>query len=120
MAAQAARGTSSSRIDRRISPRTVGDRATLARPANIDPQDLDQLVARADLARVHGIGVVFARMLEALGVNDVTALAGCDPVALHAELRRYNREEGLARRSPTPEEVADWVAQARALPPAVS
>jgi predicted flap endonuclease-1-like 5' DNA nuclease len=99
----------------------AGDaRAALAGAANIDPEDLDLLVARADLARVHGIGVVFARMLEGLGINDVTALAGCDPAALHAELRRYNRQEGLARRSPTPEEVAGWVAQARALPPAVT
>jgi predicted flap endonuclease-1-like 5' DNA nuclease len=95
-------------------------RTVLADAAGIDPEDLDLLVARADLARVHGLGVVFAQMLVALGVRDVTRLAGCDPVTLHADLRRYNREEGLARRSPTPEEVADWVAQARALPPAVT
>jgi Domain of unknown function (DUF4332) len=36
---------------------------------------------------------------------------------LHARVRRYNGEERLARRSPTPEEVRDWVWQARDLPP---
>ena len=35
---------------------------------------------------------------------------------LHRQLRDYNRRERLARRSPTPEEVADWVGQARLLP----
>jgi hypothetical protein len=35
---------------------------------------------------------------------------------LHERLRGYNRRERLARRSPTPEEVNDWVGQARRLP----
>jgi hypothetical protein len=35
---------------------------------------------------------------------------------LHERLRSYNQEERLARRSPTPEEVVDWVNQARRLP----
>jgi hypothetical protein len=55
-------------------------------------------------------------MLEDLGVRDVSALARQDPVALHQRLKELNTEERLARRSPTPEEVADWVGQARALP----
>ena len=39
-----------------------------------------------------------------------------DPERLHRQLREYNQRERLARRSPTPEEVADWVEQARRLP----
>ena len=96
------------------------DRARLAREAGIDPEVLLALVRRADLARVGGIGTVFGLMLEELGVRDVAALAARDPAELHARLSAYNREERLARRSPTPEEVRDWVAQARSLPPLVS
>ena len=48
------------------------------------------------------------------------ALAARDPAELHARLSAHNREERLARRSPTPEEVRDWVAQARSLSPLVS
>jgi predicted flap endonuclease-1-like 5' DNA nuclease len=96
------------------------DRARLAREAGIDPEVLLALVRRADLARVGGIGTVFGLMLEELGVHDVAALAARDPAELHARLSAYNREERLARRSPTPEEVRDWVAQARSLPPLVS
>jgi len=96
------------------------DRDRLAREAGIDPGELLALVRRADLARVAGIGTVFGLMLEDLGVRDVPALAARDPAGLHARLFAHNREERIARRSPTPEEVEGWVRQARALPALVS
>jgi predicted flap endonuclease-1-like 5' DNA nuclease len=98
----------------------AGDRERLAREAGIDPDVLLALVRQADLARVGGIGTVFGLMLEELEVGDVPALAARDPAELHARLAAYNREERLARRSPTPEEVEDWVQQARGLAPLVS
>jgi predicted flap endonuclease-1-like 5' DNA nuclease len=95
------------------------DRTRLARQARVDPAALLALVQQADLARVDGIGTVFGMMLEELGVGDVATLAGQEPERLHAQLRRHNREERLARRSPTPEEVESWVEQARKLPPLI-
>jgi predicted flap endonuclease-1-like 5' DNA nuclease len=91
-------------------------RAALASAAQLEPELLDLLVRRADMARVHGVGVVFGLMLEELGVTDVASIAASDPIELHERLRRYNGEERRARRSPTPEEVAAWVAEARSLP----
>src|SRR3954465_7255990 len=96
------------------------DRDRLAREAGIDPDVLLALVRQADLARVDGLGTVFGLMLEDLGVADLAALAAQGPAELHARLRRYNGEERLARRSPTPGEVESWVAQARSLPVLVS
>ncbi len=96
------------------------DRARLARETNLDPAALLALVQRADMARVNGIGTVFGRMLEDLGINDVALLAAQRPADLHLRLRRYNQEERIARRSPTPEEVAEWVEQARQLTPLIS
>src|SRR4051812_45112345 len=96
------------------------DRDRLARAAGVDPEELLGLVRRADLARVDGLGTVFGLMLEDLGVRDVPALAAGDPAELHARLFHYNREERIARRSPTPGEVEGWVRQARTLPPLVS
>lgn len=95
-------------------------RAALALRARIDPSVLTALVQRADMARVNGIGVVFGLMLERLDIRDVPTLAARDPVALHAELRSLNQQERMARRSPTPEEVADWIGQAKALRPLVT
>jgi predicted flap endonuclease-1-like 5' DNA nuclease len=91
------------------------DRETLARASRIELAVLTGLVQRADLARVNGIGAVFGRMLEELGILDVAALAAQEVEALHVRLRRHNQQERLARRSPTPEEVAGWVDQARRL-----
>ena len=91
-------------------------RAALVAATGVDAATLLQLVRRADLARIHGIGTVFGLMLEELGVLEVEQLAGREAGELHATLRDYNVRERLARRSPTLEEVADWVATARLLP----
>jgi hypothetical protein len=91
-------------------------REALAASSGLDADLLLRLVQRADRARLHGVGVVFGVMLEELGVRDVQTLAAQDPRVLHARLRAYNLEVHVARRSPTPEEVADWVEQARAAP----
>lgn len=91
-------------------------RLRLASDLGLEPALLDQLVRRADLARVNGVGAVFGMMLEAQGISDVPGLRQEDPVRLHARLVAYNAQERLARRSPTPEEVEDWVMQARRLP----
>ena len=95
-------------------------RAQLSRMTNLDLDLLTMLVQRADMSRVNGVGAVFGMMLEDLGVRDVQSLASQDAVQLHDELRSYNQEERLARRSPTPEEVLDWVTQAKGISPLVT
>lgn len=92
------------------------EREALAGSARVAPELLTDLVRRADMARVNGVGSVFGLMLEELGVPDVSTLARQDAAELHERLRAYNLEERLARRSPTPEEVQNWVSQAGRLP----
>ena len=84
--------------------------------SGIEELTLTRLTCRADLARVKGIGAIFADMLELLDVDRVAKLAGQDPEKLHDALYTLNAAERFARRAPTPEEVDDWVSQARALP----
>ena len=88
----------------------------LAARSGIDEATLMRLVRRADLARIKGIGAIFADILEMIGVDQVAVLAGQDSADLHARLHQLNAAERLARRSPTPDEVQQWVAQARSLP----
>lgn len=87
----------------------------LAALTGVDEAVLERLVCRADLARINGVGAIFADMLELLEVDGARALARQDPVKLHAALSRLNTDEQLARRAPTPEEVQSWVLQAGAL-----
>jgi len=91
-------------------------RSRLAHASGIEEAELLRLVRRADLARIKGIGAIFADMLEWIGIHDVGALARQPPDALHARLFELNATERFARRAPTPEEVADWIRQARVLP----
>ena len=95
-------------------------RAALLETTGIDEGVLLRLVQRADMARIRGIGTVFGLMLEELGIADVEQLARRDPAELHAALRAYNLEERLARRSPTMEEVVEWIDTARTLPVVVT
>ncbi|HMR34022.1 MAG TPA: DUF4332 domain-containing protein [Geminicoccaceae bacterium] len=99
---------------------TAASRRRLCAEAGLDEDELLWLVRRADMARINGIGAVFGMMLEELGIMDMPALAAADPAVLHGRLRSYNEQERIARRSPTPEEVESWVAQARRLPRLVS
>ena len=98
----------------------VRTRAALLATTGIDEDVLLRLVRRADMARIRGIGTVFGLMLEELGVADVEQLARQTPGDLHAALKAYNLEERLARRSPTMEEVVEWIETAQSLPVVVS
>ena len=77
------------------------DRAALAHAARIAPDQLTELVRRADLARVKGVGTVFGRMLEDLGIGEVAKLAHQKPGRLHERLHRLQR--GQPTGSPVPD-----------------
>ena len=95
------------------------DRQALARATRLHPEALTTIVRRADIARVKGIGTGFARMLAEVGVRDVASLAVQDPRTLRTYLHALNRAERLVRRCPNLDEIDDWVAQARLLPPLI-
>lgn len=86
-----------------------------AAQCGVEDAALARLVRRADLARINGVGAIFADMLELLGIDQSRLLALQDPAPLHAALAALNAAEHLARRAPTPDEVRSWVAQARAI-----
>ena len=77
-------------------------------------------VNHADLMRVKGIGPQYAELLEASGVDTVKELATRNAVNLAASLTDTNAAKSLANVNPSEAVVAAWVAQARALNPAVS
>jgi predicted flap endonuclease-1-like 5' DNA nuclease len=91
-------------------------RRALAARSGIEEALLLRLTCRADLARIKGVGAIFADMLELIGVDRVASVARHDPRRLYEILHELNAAERFARRAPTEDEVADWVAQARALP----
>ncbi len=102
----------------RVAGSHAGRRQLLAQ-SRIDGDELRVILHRADMARIDGLGAVFGLILEELGIATVERLAAEDPADLHVRVREHNRRERISRRSPTPDEVAHWVSQARLLPPRV-
>ncbi len=88
----------------------------LAGKLGIDQKVLLELLNRADLARIKGIGGVFADLLENAGVDTVKELATRVPENLHSKLESVNAERKFAQHVPTVEQVQDWVKQAKELP----
>jgi predicted flap endonuclease-1-like 5' DNA nuclease len=98
----------------------IEDRESLAIITKIPLSLLTVIVQRADLSRINGLGTRFAQMLAEVGVRDLAALTMQDPRDLHQCVRAYNRAVRLTVRSPTLDEIVDWIAQARELPTLVT
>lgn len=94
--------------------KTVAGRRELAAKVGVDPKEILELVNRADLARIRGIGEVYSNLLENAGVDTVAELARRVPANLHAKLLEQT-QAGDARRAPTLAQVEGWVSQANEL-----
>jgi predicted flap endonuclease-1-like 5' DNA nuclease len=95
--------------------RTPDERKVLAEQTGIAPEAILELANRADLARIRGVGQVYANLLEEAGVDTVKELAVRVPANLYAKLLEVNAEKKLAGRAPTLPEVKKWVTQAKRL-----
>jgi predicted flap endonuclease-1-like 5' DNA nuclease len=89
-------------------------RATLAAALGIDAKHLLKLINYADLARIKGVGRVYADLLEHAGVDSVMELRNRKPENLHSKLASVASEHGV-KRVPLLNEVESWVEQAKQL-----
>jgi predicted flap endonuclease-1-like 5' DNA nuclease len=93
---------------------TAKERAALAVALGIEAARLLKLTNFADLARVKGIGSVYADLLEYAGVDTVVELRTRNPENLYNKLTQVGAEHGV-KRLPRLEEVQDWIEQAKQL-----
>ena len=73
----------------------------------------------ADLFRIKGVGEEYSDLLEEAGVDTVKELAQRNADNLYTKIVEVNASKELVRKLPSSKQVADWVAQAKALPRAV-
>ena len=71
---------------------------------------------KLDLMRVKGVGVKYATLLLAAGVDTVPELATRNAANLAAKCAEVNKAEQIVVDAPTEAVVADWVSQAKELP----
>ena len=93
--------------------RTVGDRggSALAGVTGIDPRRLDRAYRHAALTLHKGMGTDMARLLQRIGIRQVSDLAAADPRALYHRLS--GAAKGQGRPVPRQAEVKVWVRAAR-------
>ena len=93
---------------------TPADRKALAAKLGVDEKEVLELANRADLARIKGVGKVYSDLLEWAGVDTVAELAQRNPDNLFEKIVSAANEH-FVQRLPRSQDVADWVAQAKAL-----
>jgi predicted flap endonuclease-1-like 5' DNA nuclease len=94
--------------------KTPAARKDLGARIGVEPKAVLEMLNRADLARIRGIGEVYSNLLENAGVDTVAELAKRAPVNLLAKLVEQ-AQQGDARRAPTLAQVEDWIKQAKDL-----
>jgi predicted flap endonuclease-1-like 5' DNA nuclease len=96
--------------------RTPEARKELVKKVGADPKVLLELLNRADLDRVAGIGAAYANLLEEAGVDTVKELAKRVAANLHAKMIEINADKKITTHPPTPQQVEAWVTEAKGLP----
>jgi predicted flap endonuclease-1-like 5' DNA nuclease len=99
---------------------TSQGRNELAEQTGISGKLILEWVNLADLFRIKGVGEEYADLLEEAGVDTVPELAQRNAENLYNKMIEVNSEKNLVRKTPGKAQVADWVAQAKALPRVVN
>jgi len=95
---------------------TAKDREELEKATGISSKLILEWVNHADLFRIKGIGPEFADLLEEAGVDTVAELAQRKAENLHKSMLEINAAKNLVNRTPSLENVKDWIEQAKKLP----
>jgi predicted flap endonuclease-1-like 5' DNA nuclease len=99
---------------------TPNGRQELEEKTGIGHKLILEWVNLADLMRIKGVSEEYADLLEEAGVDTVKELRNRNAENLYAALVKTNEEKSLVRRLPSQNQVANWVRQAKDLPPKVT
>lgn len=94
--------------------KTVIERKTLAAKVRVTERTISRWVSVADLARVNGIHLKYARLLQVARVGSVQDLAQADASQLHTELEFANRRgHKYVSRIPATTRLKKWIEEAQ-------
>ena len=95
--------------------KTPGGRSKLSDTTGISTTMLLEWINHADLMQIKGVGSEYADLLEDAGVDTVAELARRNAANLAAAMKDFNADKEAVRKTPSADQVADWVAQAKTL-----
>lgn len=75
--------------------------------------EAEELMQKAEMITVKGMGIENYRMLQGAGVKNIPTLARQDPGNLYVRVQEINRRLQLTHRPPTPAVVRLWVREAQ-------
>ena len=73
----------------------------------------------SDLMRIKGVAEEYSDLLEEAGVDTVKELRNRKADNLFDKIKETNEAKNLVRRLPSPKSVANWIEQAKKLPPMI-
>jgi predicted flap endonuclease-1-like 5' DNA nuclease len=93
---------------------TVEERKALATQINVTFRTITRWITVADLARVNGVHVKYASLLQSAGIKSVQDLAQANPHTLHAQIESVNRfGRKQVSRVPAVSRLEFWIEQAK-------
>jgi predicted flap endonuclease-1-like 5' DNA nuclease len=95
---------------------TPSGRKEIATKSGISESQILEWVNHVDLYRIKGVGSEYADLLEEAGVDTVVELTQRKGANLFAKMVEVNSVKKLVRKLPTPDQVEDWISQAKKLP----
>ena len=95
---------------------TKENRSDLAKKIDVPEKVILKWANRADLARINGVGIEYADLLEAAGVDTIPELAQRNADNLLIKLTTVNEEYEFVKKLPSEKQLEDWISQAKALP----
>ena len=95
-------------------------RKALAEKTGLDESRILKWANMSDLMRIKGVAEEYSELLEAAGVDTVKELKTRRSDNLHAKMAEVNEARKLVRQLPSEKQVADWVEQAKSLPPVLT
>jgi predicted flap endonuclease-1-like 5' DNA nuclease len=91
-------------------------RKELAEKTGIGDALILKWVNHVDLYRIKGVGSEYSELLKATGVDTIPELAQRKASNLIQKMVAVNQKKQLVRKLPVESQVADWIAQAKAMP----
>ena len=95
--------------------RTASQREELAQHLGISQKNLAELVGRADMMRLHGIGGDLSLLLKEAGVLSCKVLSQQSVEPLHKRLGELHIGQRIAYHAPSRAQVRSWINEAQEL-----
>jgi len=96
--------------------KTPKGRKDLAEKTGISSKLILEWVNLCDLIRIKGVGEEYSDLLEEAGVDTVVELSNRNAENLQKKMQEINEEKNRVRKTPTIDQVTDWVKEAKNLP----